>query len=290
MRNGFVTTSRSYTISRMGAEHVDDGLRLCRAAGWNQVDRDWRFFLKHSGDDSFVALQRGEVVGTATVTRYAERLAWIGMVLVDPSHRRQGIGRGLLGHVLEHVGESYALALDATPAGREVYLPLGFLDVSTVVRLAGRVRNDAKRDAVARPASGEELAEIVEFDRMASGCKRREILDWWLEGAPGYAWVVREAGQLLGYCLGRAGQTHDQLGPLVAIHSMVARALAQAAFENATRRDWIIDVPTTQFEFIAWLKEQGFAEQRVLYRMVRGALPTMACPERVFAIVAPEVG
>ncbi len=285
-----MTTSSSYTISRLRPEHVDDGLRLCRAAGWNQIDRDWRFFLKHSADDSFVALRRGQVVGTATVTTYAERLAWIGMVLVDPSHRRQGIGSGLLGHLMEHVGESCALALDATPAGREVYLPLGFQDVSTIVRLAGKVRGDARPDTAARKMSGKELAEIVEFDQVALGCKRLEILHWWLEGTPGYAWVVREAGQLLGYCLGRAGQTHDQLGPLVAIDSMVARALSQAVFENAARRDWIIDVPAIQFEWIAWLKEQGFAEQRVLYRMVRGALPTMASPERVFAIVAPEVG
>jgi GNAT superfamily N-acetyltransferase len=43
--------------------------------------------------------------GTATTIGYGTDLAWIGMVLVHPDHRRHGVGRALLAHCIAFLRE-----------------------------------------------------------------------------------------------------------------------------------------------------------------------------------------
>src|SRR6185295_3799477 len=91
--------------------------RLREQAGWNQSDDDWRRLLAWDQDGCWVAEMGGEVVGTTAVICYGRRIAWIGMVLVDEAHRRQGIGGRLLRHALaylERLGVQ-TVALDSTP-------------------------------------------------------------------------------------------------------------------------------------------------------------------------------
>src|SRR6478672_1599886 len=121
---------------KMTPGDIDAGLSLCRSAGWNQIENDWKLFLALSPDGACVAVdEHGKVVGTVTTISYDNRFSWIGMVLVDPEKKRQGIGTHLLRealHVLEHID---TVKLDATPAGREVYLKLGFVDEYMLSRM-----------------------------------------------------------------------------------------------------------------------------------------------------------
>ena len=73
---------------------IPAGLALCRAAGWNQTREDWELFLSLGRRAGVVAVDEdGEVRGTAATIRYEDHFCWIGMVLVDPSRRGEGIGR-----------------------------------------------------------------------------------------------------------------------------------------------------------------------------------------------------
>src|SRR6185436_14043087 len=92
-------------------------------AGWNQTIADWERFLTAEPDGCFLAEWNGVPAGTATTMVYGLALAWIGMVLVHPDHRRRGIGRALLVRCIEHLrGRGVrGIKLDATPAGKEVY-------------------------------------------------------------------------------------------------------------------------------------------------------------------------
>src|SRR5262249_59937946 len=71
-----------------------DALRA--AAGWNQTLQDWRRFLHCEPEGCFIAERDQIALGTATIIRYGSALGWIGMVLVHPDHRRQGVGSALL--------------------------------------------------------------------------------------------------------------------------------------------------------------------------------------------------
>src|SRR5437773_3326819 len=90
----------------MTEQDVPGGVRLNTLSGWNQTAADWRRFLENSPRACFVMEHDGKVVGTAATIPYESRFAWIAMVLVDPEHRKQGIGTDLLKKAIEHLDRS----------------------------------------------------------------------------------------------------------------------------------------------------------------------------------------
>ncbi len=108
------------TFREMTAEDIPAGLALCRASGWNQVERDWRRFLETQPGGAIVAERDSRVIGTVATMRYGRRFAWVAMVLVDPAERSRGAGRALLTRGLSLLDDVETVRLDdrRLPASR----------------------------------------------------------------------------------------------------------------------------------------------------------------------------
>ena len=81
------------TIRNLGVKDFASADSLRSLSSWNQTHADWARFLYISPETCFIAEINGQVVGTATLTFYGITLAWVGMMLVHPEYRRQGIGK-----------------------------------------------------------------------------------------------------------------------------------------------------------------------------------------------------
>ncbi|HEX8039134.1 MAG TPA: GNAT family N-acetyltransferase [Chryseosolibacter sp.] len=271
---------------------IPEGLALCRSAGWNQTAADWDLFLQLSPSGCRVAVDDdGKVRGTVTTVRYGDHFSWVGMVLVDPASRRQGIGIQLLREALHVLSAEQTVKLDATPAGREVYLQLDFADEYPIGRMQlKKVVRDRVPDTHARPVTHADLRSIVEFDATVFGADRRPVLNAMLKRAPQYAFLCEEDGEITGYCFGRMGHEYAHIGPVIATDPQTATALVSAPLLNCG--DWpvIIDVLHHTPEWLQWLASVGFAEQRPLIRMYRGSNAHPGIPDKQFAILGPEFG
>ena len=122
---------RPMVVSDVGA--ADD---LRRAVGWNQAASHWNLMLALEPRGCFVATTGTRLIGTVTTTTYGDRLAWIGMMVVDPEFRGRGIARRLMGEAIDWIrGKGIAtIRLDATPAGRPLYSKLGFVEETSMQR------------------------------------------------------------------------------------------------------------------------------------------------------------
>ena len=105
----------------MTTADIPAGLRLCRAAGWNQLESDWLCFLESSPGGCAVAEGHNGVAGTVATLRYEQKFSWISMLLVDPGMRHRGVGSLLLCEALRILEDMETVRLDATPAGKMVY-------------------------------------------------------------------------------------------------------------------------------------------------------------------------
>jgi GNAT superfamily N-acetyltransferase len=96
--------------------------RLRAELGWNQTILDWQRLLALAPEGCFAAERDGRLVGTCTGVGFEGGLAWIGMMMVHPSHRGQGIGGALLRHCIDYLHQQMArcIKLDATPMGEPV--------------------------------------------------------------------------------------------------------------------------------------------------------------------------
>src|SRR4026209_2214962 len=132
---------------------VPAAMRLKDAAGWNQTEADWRRLLSLEPNGCFAAVKEGRLIGTTTTTTYGNDLAWMGMVLVDPQQRRQGIATRLMNVAIDYLKDKVAtVKLDATAQGQPLYEQLGFQFESVLERWIGtaKTRNATTRKTLDR--------------------------------------------------------------------------------------------------------------------------------------------
>ena len=279
---------------------LDNALALSETAGWNQRLEDWRMLLRTAPAGAFGAIHAGRLVGTAIGIDYGG-FGWIAMMLVDPAYRSRGLGARLLESAMGAIPAERPIRLDATPAGRPLYERYGFGDEAVLSRqvAAAADRGDAAGAAVSRsevrPMAASDVAAVADHDEAVFGGRRREVLEWALDGAPHYAWMAAPDSGSPQYCFGRRGRLFDQIGPVVARDPAIAAALAGAALRHAGDRPIAIDAFDAPTAFTAWLREAGFAVQRPLFRMCRPAGTWAPAARRCdgpssseFAILGPE--
>lgn len=291
-----MSSSAATEISFRTMRHDDiaAGLRLCRASGWNQTSRDWEMFLKLSPCGCRVAVKDELLIGTVTTVRYEDRFAWIGMVLVDPAERGQGVGTRLMSEALDVLKYMASIRLDATPAGHEVYRKLDFVDEFRLSRMETVVANGGVmlQCNPARPMTREDLSAVAALDCEVFGADRLLALEWMFDGAPEYAWVDQsgEQGQIAGYTFGRHGFNFEHLGPVVAQDQQTARHLVSACLNQQSGQRFILDASHCVLGWRTWLESIGFREQRPFIRMFYRNNSFPGLPSKQFGILGPEFG
>lgn len=270
---------------------ISAGLRLCRSAGWNQVQHDWELFLKHEPEGSRVAVDdNDEVVGTVTTLNYENHFSWIGMVLVDPSKKRKGIGTQLLQEAFQVIPENQTIRLDATPDGREVYLKLDFKDEYQLSRMhLDDVPISKLQPFNARQMDEYDFDRVLKSDQKVFGADRKDVLEWIRKASPELAFVVEDEKEISGYCFGRRGYHYTQIGPVVAQHINDAKKVVSAAMQRCPGGPVILDV-NQDAVWLDWLYSLGCTEQRRFQRMYRGKNTWPGRPNKQFAISGPELG
>jgi GNAT superfamily N-acetyltransferase len=261
---------------------VAGGFALSSEAGWNQSEADWRFLI---GAGAGIGIDDGSrLVATAIVLPLDGQIGWIAMVLVALSHRKRGFATRMMDWAVGHCREAgLVAALDATPAGREVYRRLGFGDGPRILRLGappGIGREDASVSAL-------DVGPILDLDRRVFGADRAPVLKELAWRTPALALACRRAGRIVGYALGRPGRLACEIGPIVAEDDAAALALLRTACARADGAAVIVDAFEAQRGFLAALFAEGWVEQRPYTRMSIGALPP-GRPESVFAVAGPE--
>ena len=256
-------------------------------AGWNQTLKDWQRFLALSPHGCLVAESEHRPVATAVTVAYGNDLGWIGMMLVHPDFRRRGIARVLLQHCIEILQSARvkSIKLDATPAGREVYLKMGFKDEYTLTRYQTDSAKASATDQNIRPARTDDFQKIISLDQAATGALRENLLHRLIEDAS--RTLVHETnGELTGFGILRPGSLASYLGPIVAADPAHAQSLASALTSGKT----FCDLPDRLPPAADWAKANNFTPQRTLTRMYLGQNVQPTAPHAYFAIAAPDLG
>ncbi len=284
-------------VREMRPDDLEAGLRLSTSAGWNQRLDDWQRLAAMAGHGAFVAESEGIVVGTSMGLDYG-RFGWIAMMLVDPTHRGQGIGRRLLDAAMRALPATNPIGLDATPAGRPLYTSRGFTGSCTLSRLMNRPGSlEWSGAGDVHPLTRDALGEILAADMHVFAASRAHVLEWALAETPHLCWMATDGETIVGYCFGRRGRLFDQVGPVVASSDAIAAALigrARAAHDPA--RAMIADVFNRHTGVHAWMQTHGFTPERPLYRMWRPSTNARRLESselsglREFAIFGPDCG
>jgi len=262
---------------------------LSRSANWNQNEADWRLMLE-IGHGWGVFAPDGRLVASTVVLPYGARFAWVSMVLVLPEQRRKGYATRLLRVALDDLRRRRLTPiLDATPAGREVYLQEGFRDTWGFSRLRSTSSAPGEAASGVRSLAAADWPSLLALDVPAFGASRERLLRALAARLPAVALVAERAGRIVGFLLGRDGREARQLGPLVAEDGKAARALFAAALGRVAPPLYV-DIVDRAPELRQWLEARGFVFQRPFTRMVHGTHSAPGDRRTLFLVAGPELG
>jgi len=271
---------------------IPAGMGLKDIAGWNQTTDDWERFLAASPDGCFVAEWNGQVAGTVTTIIYEGRLAWIGMVLVNPEQRGRGLGTALLLKAIDHLEARKipCVKLDATPQGKPIYARLGFQIEYEIERHCLTREGHPQAGPETVSSAAENIASLLEMDREVFGADRSAVLRSLAGSAPELVALSLSGGSVKGFALGRKGSEADHLGPWVASRESAASQVLEAFLLRSRRRVIYVDMVKDNPWAAALLAAKGFQFSRKLTRMYRGKNAHPGRPGFLCAILGPEFG
>jgi GNAT superfamily N-acetyltransferase len=266
------------------AADIPGAVALNQEAGWNQIAADWQFMLEQGEGTGIVDADR--LIATSMLLPQGDQFAWIAMILVTGARQRQGLASDLMRRCIARAEALDLIAgLDATEAGRQVYLPLGFQDIYPLTRWQADGPKVPKGEGV-RPMWATDLDAVAARDTEISGAPRSALLTHLYERCPERAFVLVGGG---GFVLARNGRMATQIGPLSAETEVGALALLQAALSGHDGPVFL-DAADHHGELGRWLEDVGFTRQRGYMRMLLGRNTPIDDPGRVFLIAGPELG
>jgi ribosomal protein S18 acetylase RimI-like enzyme len=277
-------------IRPLNLDDVSACLSLATRRDWAADEVRWRLLLE-VGRGFGVETPEGGLVGTVIATPFEQRAAWIGMMLVAPTHQRRGLGERLMEHVLGQFGPLPTL-LYSTEMGRPLYEKLGFIQVEEIMKYMGRLEALPPLPLVpgvrVRPMTGADLDAVVALDTQASGMPRRLLLQALLRLAS-QAHVAEQAGQVVGYGMAWPNLGATVVGPLIAKEESIARSLA-AGLLRGCEGPVRMDIPTRFTELSTWAVELGLVRQAPSPMMLLHGTRAPGRREQLFAVAAQAVG
>jgi GNAT superfamily N-acetyltransferase len=272
---------------------IPQALELSSAEGWNQTEKNWKLLIENPGNVCLALEEEGKIVATVTAMNYENRVTWIGMVLVEKSHRGRGYSKLLLSELLNHLKFFPTIKLDATSAGQPVYQKFGFRNERIISRYVLESPASNMRDLeignLPKRIYSSEIQEVVKYDATVFGARRKRLIEYLIQENPENTWGIKQNNVLKGIALGRKGARFFQLGPVSADSEKEAGILLSQMLKKLPHLPVVVDVWEEKTELINWLKTIGFRKQRQFVRMVLGEY-SPEISEKQFLICGPEFG
>jgi predicted N-acetyltransferase YhbS len=188
-------------IRSMTPADVDAVSVLYMSGGWDGRRSFLVRFLSNPACQALVGMRDGVVVATGMATVNGP-VGWVGSIFVDPSLRRQGLGRTMTDEVcarLEAAGCTTQVLI-ASEYGRPIYQKMGF-EVDGWYQI---LEQFPSRQAPVPPAGKnlrqmrpDDMVRVARLDMRATGEDRGRLLTPLAETG----WVLESGDELLGYLI-----------------------------------------------------------------------------------------
>jgi ribosomal protein S18 acetylase RimI-like enzyme len=277
--------SLSFEVAPLTVAHAKTAHGLTTAVGWAHRYEDWLFALSIGrGLGAFDSA--GTLRGALMWFPYGEGVGSIGMVAVDPTVHRGGMGRALMSRTIaDAAGRS--LQLISTEAGRRLYETLGFIAIGDNAAHIG-VAVDSRVTGMIESAGTDDLPAIVALDTSALGYAREGLLRALAKA--GEIVVLRKDGGIVGFSICRLFGKGHVVGPVIARDNNEARRLIAYWLRQHAGQTLRVDVPKEHAAIASWLNELGLARGGESPIMVRGTPPAPIGPVQRFALVSQAMG
>jgi GNAT superfamily N-acetyltransferase len=231
---------------------------LSERAGWNQSAEDLRAFVGLAPDGNFLAALQVDgfriPLGSGAVFPIGSKLSWIGMILVHPELRRQGVASAIMEKCVAFArlsANTPVLGLDATPLGMQIYTSLGFRKSFRIWRCTMSTHNKtiAVDDSQFKPI--EQAPLWVKYASARGFSVKTPLLTMLATLYPSGCFVRMADAGATGFIMSRPGRLMPFVGPLMADTEEDARLLLNRCLKHWSERGYsevFFDSPECHFK------------------------------------------
>ena len=246
-----------YEFCELGPQDKSEIFSTIADREWEGDHSKWDYLLQHG--ECFGLRQGEELVGTAGVNKFENKVATLAMILVKKEHEGRGLGSALTERCLELAGDAVP-SLYASEDGKPMYeKKFGFVEVGGSKVHLGRPKltSHSVGSASVREADDGDWDEMVELDRVANGVDREKLLQHLRKDAT-KTMVSYEGDEITGFALEFDGYDSSVVGPLIAKEPAVAKELLQELFRDRQEEKPVtVQLNESFSELSRWLEENG---------------------------------
>jgi GNAT superfamily N-acetyltransferase len=280
---------------RPGEETVLD--TWAAAEGWNPGDGD--IAVAHGFDpDAFIALRRGdELIGGGTILSYGGRYGFMGLFIVRPEFRGEGLGTVLWHQRLRllraRLDPDMPIGMDGVFDMVPFYERGGFRLAYRDLRFGGTASGEVDPAVVpigmdaGGGAAGFDAVDA--YDRRHVPAPRTAFLRAWLDRPGVRTGALVEDGALVGYAALRRCRDGHRFGPVLAERPDVAERLVATLAAGVAGQRLQLDVPEANDAALALAGRFGLVEEFGCARLYHGPAPQVPVG-RVFGVTSFEFG
>jgi len=276
-------------IRALSLDEVQTVMDWAADEGWNPGVHDAPSFFSADSEGFLGAFIDGQLVGSISAVCYGDDFAFLGLYLVKPELRGQGIGSQLWTHAMQRV-EGRTVGLDGVVDMQSSYARSGFSLAYRNIRFGGRVSDVQPLSDAMVVIGRDDLHRIQSLDRATFGADRSAFLADWLSQPEGHSWAYVEDGLIRGFGTVRACREGFKVGPLVADSALVAAEVFNALAKSVGDGGPIyLDVPEPNVAALDLARAVGLSPVFETARMYAKGNPDLDIP-LVFGVTSFELG
>lgn len=253
-------------------------LESLQPPGWGDIRLNFEYHVHSSICDPVKAVIGNTIAGVGTTIRH-RNTAWLAMIIVHPSYRKQGVGNGITKTLIESLDARVfkTIQLDATDLGYPVYIKNGF-EVQTEYihfKCERYDRNQPVSRAIV-PFRDQYRSEMLEMDRRVSGEDREATLNLYITTS----FLFIENNKVQGFYM---PALYD--GPIISETDLAGIELMKLRLKTKQ----IASVPVENKVALDFLTKHSFEYVRTSRRMIRGEEKQWR-PEGLFNRISGALG
>ena len=276
------------SVRTMTSDEIAYAIELAAREGWNPGLHDATTFAQADPEGFLVAEVGGQPVGCISAVSYEGRFGFIGLYIVVPEWRGQGVGIRLWNEGMRRL-EGQLVGLDGVPAQQDNYRKSGFTLAWQNVRYVGTSAPAIHSPHVV-PLAELDFARLRDDDRTVFPARRSAFLQAWIRQPDAFALAYVEGGALHGWGVIRRCREGHKVGPLVAKSPDVARILYEELADRVPEGQPVyLDVPMPNAPAVALARERGMSAVFETARMYTGTAPEIRL-DKVYGVTTFELG
>ena len=269
---------------------VDFAIELATKEGWNPGLHDAEYFYRTDPDGFFIGLQGDDPIGCISAVSYGNGFGFIGLYIVIPERRGQGLGTILWQHAIRHL-KNHNIGLDGVVQQQENYHNSGFTLAYRNIRYQGTgfPKMAAPAEAVVRLHTVD-TDELAAYDSKFFGVARKQFLEGWMRMPDSHALAMMRDRKVSGYGVIRRCRTGFKIGPLFADDEEIGETLLlQLTSDVAIGEPIFLDVPEINAAAVRLAEQYRMNKVFETARMYTGPPPQIEI-NGVFGVTTFELG